>query len=223
MQDNLEEKRRFALLMTGLSDYYKQEISKTVMGIYFRGLREFEYGDIERAVDAHLINPDTAGSFFPKMNELAKMIQGSTSDQSALAWSKAEEAVKRAGPYQDVVFDDAIIHRVLADMGGWIWLCSQDDKAWQFVGNDFKTRYKGYRMRGEIPDYAPILIGQANAHNSKAAINFMFKPLLIGDKTKAQAVMAGGTSAPLIQMQHATAAVPTLAHEALCIEKQKES
>ena len=223
MLDTLEEKRRFAMLMTGLSDYYRQEVSKTVLGIYFRGLREFEYEDIERAVDAHMLNPDTAGSFMPKLNELAKMIQGSTSDQSALAWSKAEEAVKRAGPYQDVVFDDAIIHRVLSDMGGWIWLCSQDDKAWPFVGNDFKTRYKGYRMRGEIPGYAPVMIGQANAHNSKAAVNFIWKPILIGDQVKASAVMKGGTTAPLLQMQPLGQAVPTLAHEALGIEKQTQN
>lgn len=223
MLDTLEEKRRFASLLTALSDYYRQEISKGVLALYWEGLRAYDYEAVEKAAWAHTQNPEQSGSFMPKVSEFVKMMQGSTGDQSAIAWSKAEEAVRRAGPYQDVVFDDAIIHRVLADMGGWIWLCSQDDKAWPFIGNDFKTRYKGYRMRGEIPDYAPILIGQANAHNSKAAINFMFKPLLIGDKEKAQAVMAGGTSAPLIQMQHATAAVPTLAHEALGIEKQKES
>lgn len=222
MLDTLEEKRRFMALMTGLSDMYDKVISKNALALYWQTLREYDFEAVQRAAEAHMKNPETAGSFMPKPSEFVKMMQGSTGDQSAIAWSKAEEAVRRAGPYQDVVFDDAIIHRVLADMGGWIWLCSQDDKAWPFVGNDFKTRYKGYRMRGEIPDYAPILIGQANAHNSKAAANFMFKPLMIGDKAKAQAVMAGGTSAPLIQMQHATAAVPTLAHEALGIEKQKE-
>lgn len=223
MLDTLEEKRRFMALMTGLSDMYDKVISKNALALYWQTLREYDFEAVQRAAEAHMKNPETAGSFMPKPAEFVKMMQGSTGDQSAIAWSKAEEAVKRAGPYQDVVFDDAIIHRVLADMGGWIWLCSQDDKAWPFVGNDFKTRYKGYRMRGEIPDYAPVMIGQANAHNSKAAINFMFKPIAIGDATKAQAVMNGGTNAPLIQMQPVGQAVPTLAHEALGIEKQKES
>lgn len=203
MQNTPEQQIQFAALMTSLSDYYGKEISDGVIDVYWNSLKVYEFADIRKAAWAHVQNPDMSGSFLPKVSEFVKMMQGSTGDQSAIAWSKAEEAVRRAGPYQDVVFDDAIIHRVLADMGGWIWLCSQDDKAWPFIGNDFKTRYKGYRMRGEMPDYAPILIGQANAHNSKAATNFMFKPMMIGDKAKVQAVMAGGTSAPLIQIQHA--------------------
>ena len=223
MQNTPEQQIQFATLMTSLSDYYGKEISDGVIDVYWNSLKVYEFADIRKAAWAHVQNPDTSGSFLPKVSEFVKMMQGSTGDQSAIAWSKAEEAVRRAGPYQDVVFDDAIIHRVLADMGGWIWLCSQDDKAWPFIGNDFKTRYKGYRMRGEVPDYAPVMIGQANAHNSKAAINFMFKPIAIGDATKAQAVMNGGTNAPLIQMQPVGQAVPTLAHEALGIEKQKES
>jgi len=221
MQNTPEQQIQFATLMTSLSDYYGKEISDGVIDVYWNSLKVYEFADIRKAAWAHVQNPDTSGSFLPKVSEFVKMMQGSTGDQSAIAWSKAEEAVRRAGPYQDVVFDDAIIHRVLADMGGWIWLCSQDDKAWPFIGNDFKTRYKGYRMRGEIPDYAPVMIGQANAHNYMAAVNFKFKPILIGDPAKAQAVMAGGTSDPLIQMQHIKLAVPTLAHEALGIEKQK--
>lgn len=203
MLDTLEEKRRFMALMTGLSDMYDKVISKNALALYWQTLREYDFEAVQRAAEAHMKNPETAGSFMPKPAEFVKMMQGSTGDQSAIAWSKAEEAVRRAGPYQDVVFDDAIIHRVLADMGGWIWLCSQDDKAWPFIGNDFKTRYKGYRMRGEVPDYAPVMIGQANMHNSKSAVNFIWKPILIGDQAKAKAVMAGGTSAPLIQIQHA--------------------
>lgn len=223
MIDTLEEKRRFMALMTGLSDMYDKVISKNALALYWQTLREYDFEAVQRAAEAHMKNPETAGSFMPKPAEFVKMMQGSTGDQSAIAWSKAEEAVRRAGPYQDVVFDDAIIHRVLADMGGWIWLCSQDDKAWPFIGNDFKTRYKGYRMRGEIPDYAPILIGQANAHNSKAAVNFIWNPILIGDQVKASAVMKGGTTAPLLQMSPLGQSLPTLAHEALGIEKQKES
>src|SRR5688572_13540617 len=135
MLDDIETKRKFAALMTGLSDYYRQEVSKSVLSIYFRALKPWEYEDIERAVDAHIINPETAGSFMPKANELVKMMEGSTTDQSAVAWSKFDQAVRQIGPYQDVVFEDAIIHRVVADMGGWILMCGKDDKEWPFIGN----------------------------------------------------------------------------------------
>jgi len=201
MLDDIETKRKFAGLMTGLSDYYRQEISKSVLSIYFRALRPYEYEDIERAVDAHIINPETAGSFMPKANEISKMIEGSTTDQSAIAWSKVDGAVRRAGPYKDVAFDDPIIHRVIQDMGGWVLMCGHDDKGWPFVGNEFKTRYKGYRMRGEAPEHAPVLIGMANAHNESEKTGMRFLPVLVGDEEKCKAVMQSGSSAPLLQMR----------------------
>jgi hypothetical protein len=204
MLDDLETKRKFAGLMTGLSDYYRQEISKSVLSIYFRALRPYEYEDIERAVDAHIINPETAGSFMPKANEIAKMIEGSTTDQSAIAWSKVDKAVRGVGPYKDVVFDDPIIHRVVGDMGGWVLMCSHDDIDWPFAGNEFKTRYKGYRMRGETPEYAPVLSGIANSHNEAEKVGMRFLPMLIGDESKCQAVMKGGSNAPLLQMRTAS-------------------
>ncbi len=137
----------------------------------------------------------------PKANELVKMMEGSTTDQSALAWSKFDQAVRQIGPYQDVVFEDAIIHRVVADMGGWTILCGKDDKEWPFIGNEFKTRYKGYRMRGEVPEHAPVLIGVSNAHNTQQLTGVRFLPVMIGDAAKCQQVMASGSTQPLLQMR----------------------
>lgn len=202
MNDSLDEKKRFASLMVNLSDYYKQEISKGVMALYFDALRPYEFEDIERAAKAHILNPDISGSFMPKVSEFIKMMQGSTGDQSAVAWSKVDGAVRRIGGYQDVVFDDPIIHRVITDLGGWLWLNDQKDDAWPFIGNDFKVRYKAFRMRGETPEYARILIGTANAHNDGSKPEFRFLPVLIGDKEKAEFVMNGGSKTPQIQMRH---------------------
>ncbi len=55
------------------------------------------------------------------------MLGGSTQDAALAAWSKVDRAVREVGPYQSVAFDDALIHRVLFEMGGWIPLGSKTE------------------------------------------------------------------------------------------------
>jgi hypothetical protein len=96
------------------------------------------------------------------------------------------------------VFDDALIHRVISEMGGWIQLGSKGNDEWPFVAKEFETRYRGYRMRAENPEFPPVLIGLANSQN--AVNGHRAEPVLIGD-AKAQDVMLLGTDKPLLRMQ----------------------
>jgi hypothetical protein len=202
---------RFITLLTGISDYYGKELSAGVIGLYWQGLRQYDLEGVEKALWAHTQNPDT-GQWMPKIADVTKMLQGRTSDQAAIAWSKVDGAVRLVGGYMDVVFDDALIHRVLFDMGGWLQITGKTDNDWPFLAREFENRYRGYRMRGELPDYPPVLIGTANAQNGKEGFSQQFKPVLIGDQAAAARVMSGGTTAPLIAMRPAgEAAAPATA------------
>ena len=141
---------------------------------------------------------DTTGDAIAPQSDSA----GGTKDGRRLAGRhlKVDAAIRRVGTYSDVVFDDPIIHRVISDMGGWIAFGVIDDKEWPFTGNQFKTRYQGYRIRGEVPEYQPVLTGIANAHNSKEGHKTQ-PPMLIGDESKAKQVMLAGTNEQLIQMR----------------------
>lgn len=191
MDDTLDEKRRFASLITGLSDYYKSEVSRAVLGIYWEGLRQYSYEAIEKACWAHTQLPDEAGRWMPRNSDIIKMIDGNTVDQAAQAWSKVETAVRVRGTWDDVAFDDALIHRVIADMGGWVKLGSASNDEWPFVGKEFQTRYRSFRMRSEKPAYPARLTGMANAHNS-AQGQLVLPTILVGDHEKAKAVIRGG-------------------------------
>jgi hypothetical protein len=190
MDDTLEEKRRFATLLTHLADYYKAEISRAVLGIYWEGLKAYSYEAIEKACWAHTQLPDEAGRWMPRNSDIIKMISGSTIDQAAIAWSAVDSAVRVRGTWDDVVFDDPIIHRVIADMGGWVKIGSHDDDAWPFVGKEFQTRYRSFRMRGDLPDYPKQLTGMANAHNA-AGGRPLLPPILLGNPEKAKLVLKG--------------------------------
>ena len=191
----------FAKTLTAVADYYGKELSENVVDLWWNGLREYNLGAVQKALWAHVRNPDT-GQFMPRIADVAKLTQGRTDDQAAIAWSKVDQAVRRVGTYQCVAFDDPVIHRVLLDMGGWVYIGGKDDSEWPFVAKEFQNRYRGYRMRDETPEYPPVLIGMANAHNSQNGFR-QNPPILIGDERKAVAVLKGGTTAPLVGMKSA--------------------
>lgn len=200
----------FLELLCGIADYYGKSLSEGVQELYWQGLQQYDIGPVEKALWEHTQNPDN-GQFMPKIADVTRNLQGRTTDQASLAWSKVDSAVRRVGTYSDVVFDDPIIHRVIADMGGWIKFGTMTDEEWPFTGNQFRTRYQGYKMRGEIPEYQPVLIGIANAHNGKEGFRTQ-PPMLIGNEVKAEQVMLAGTNEQLIQMRLAgdTLAGPTI-------------
>lgn len=125
------------------------------------------------------------------------MLGGTTQDAALVAWSKVERAVREVGPYPSVGFNNALIHRVLHEMGGWIALSTKTEEHWPFVRNEFVNRYRGYRMRSEMPDYPAVLMGRVEAHNTREGFCPQ-APVLIGDPEQATQVMRGGTDKPLL-------------------------
>jgi hypothetical protein len=205
---NNSDKKRFVTILTGIADYYGKTLSDGVIGLYWQGLLQYDLAAVEKALWEHTQNPDN-GQFMPKIADVTRGLQGRTQDQAAMAWSKVDAAVRRIGQYQDVVFDDPIIHRVLGDMCGWIGLGQKTEDEWPFVAKEFENRYRGYKIRGEVPEYPPVLIGIANAHNQKEGFRGQ-PPILIGDATKAAAVLNGGTNHPLISMRPASDILPAV-------------
>jgi hypothetical protein len=163
MQPN--DKKRFVTLLTGIADYYGKELSTGTIGLYWEGLRQYDIEAIERALWQHTQNPDS-GQFMPKIADVTKVLQGRTEDQAQIAWSKVDGAVRRIGVWADVAFDDPIIHRVLHDMGGWVRINSFEDENWPFVAKEFITRYRGFKISGQVPEYPRYLLGTASTHNT---------------------------------------------------------
>lgn len=203
MQAN--DKIRFATLLTGIADYYGKSLASGVIELYWQGLQQYELQAVEKALWEHTQNPDN-GQFMPKIADVTRNLQGRTTDQAAIAWSKVDCAVQRIGTYSDVAFDDPLIHRVIADMGGWIKFGAMTYEDWPFISNQFRTRYQGYKMRGEIPEYQQMLIGIANAQNRVEGFRSQ-APMLVGNPARARQVMLAGTTAPLIQMRRASDAI----------------
>jgi len=206
MADTLEDQRKFAALLSGLADYYKQEISKAVLRLYWEGLRQYDYAAIEKACWAHTQNPDT-GMFMPKTADIIKMIAGRTDDQAKIAWAKVDRAVRSfPGVYQTVAFDDPLIHRVLFDMGGWAQMGGKSEDEWPHVAREFETRYRGYRMRSDRPEYPAKLLGIAAKENYAEGQRGPEDVFLIGSRPAAIDVLKGGSERPMQQVTMASPA-----------------
>ncbi len=189
--------KAFYSLLQAIAAMYGRDLTPGVIALYWQGLQAYDLAAVREALNRHVNNPDT-GQFMPKIADVHKMLQGSTQDAALTAWSKVDRAMREKGPYQSVIFDDPLIHRVLHEMGGWVQLSNQSEKEWPFVRNEFVNRYRGYRARSEVPDYPPALIGIAEVTNRQHGFEIA-PPLLVGNVTTAQRVMRQGTNKPLLE------------------------
>lgn len=180
----------FVDIIQVVAEQYWKRLSDGVIALYWQGLQDFELPAVRDALGKHLRNTDT-GQFMPKISDIIRMLQGSSQDAAFSAWSKVDKAVRQVGPYDSVVFDDPIIHRVLHDMGGWIGICDKTDEAWPHVAREFETRYRGFKSRNERVEYPAKLIGVFEAHNAKEGKK-VAPPMLIGDENKAKEVLEFG-------------------------------
>lgn len=193
----------FSDMLQAVAEYCGKPLSPGVVAIYWQGLKDLDLSAVRHALNAHVQNPDT-GQFMPKIADVRRMLGGTTQDSALRAWAKIDKAARQIGPYASVAFDDALIHRVLHDMGGWIGLGAKSEDEWPFVAKEFENRYRGYAMRNERPAYPPVLVGVAEADNVRRGLP-SDPPRLIGDAAKAEAVMQGGTDSPLIGFATASA------------------
>lgn len=190
------DRQEFAETIAAVYEFYGKDISDSALEIWWNSMRSFELAAVRDALGRHAMNPDT-GQFIPKPADVVKMLGGSTLDTALLAWTKVDQAVQRIGSYHTVVFDDALIHRVVEEMGGWVVLCKCSAKDWPFRQNEFVARYRSYRSRNERPPYPPKLVGIIDGENSSKGYD-EGPPLMVGDVDLARAVLLGGSSVPML-------------------------
>lgn len=197
-----KDAEKFTALISDIYAFYRHDYSVFAGRVWWAAMQPFDFAAVSDALNRHCMNPDT-GQFMPKPADVVKMLQGSTQDTALAAWSKVDRAVRTVGTYRSVVFDDALIHRVLIEMGGWIELGRKTEDEWPFVRNEFVNRYRGYRMRSETPEYPPHLIGVSEAQNSKAGFQTE-PPLLLGNPEIAANIARRGSNTQLLPVTMAT-------------------
>lgn len=178
--------------IVGVMSFYGKDVSTFALDIWWSAMKPYELGDVRDAFSRYVVNPDL-GRFPPKPADLVRMIEGTTQDAATLAWAKTMQAVGRVGQYQSIAFDDALIHAVIDDLGGWPALCQTSEEEVPFLQRRFEQAYRAYRSRRDLPAYPRYLVGVSEAQNAGKGYRSQ-PPRLVGDLDKAKAVVSGGTA-----------------------------
>jgi hypothetical protein len=181
-------------------------LSASAVALCFRALSGYELSDIARALDAHLLDPDT-GQFPPKPADIVRFLRGGAGDQGQAAFDLSYRAACKIGPYQSVTFDDPIIHCVVADMGGWQQFCNWDigeaEEKKPFMQAEFIRRYKIYAAHPPkkfLRALTGIFDHQNRLNGHTKAIG---PPLLIGNPEAAERVYLGGSDSVALPTRRA--------------------
>lgn len=193
---NREDAPAFKRRLAGCFALYSKDLSDIVLSVWWECMKPYDLEAVADALNRHAVNPDN-GQFVPKPADIVKLISGGTQDGALLAWTKVERGIRSVGPYQSAVFDDAAIHAVLSDMGGWVSLCNVSDDELPFKRNEFVTRYRGFRSVGRIDVYPKHLPGIAEAQNSQGGYR-IDPPIMIGNPAHCRLVFKGGSDTPML-------------------------
>lgn len=186
--------KRFAELLNAMGDLYGKPVSEHVVPIWWAALQQYDINAVQVAFGRHTTNPD-GGQFMPKPADLIRLLEGGKADQAMQAWSKVDWAVRHVGGYASVAFDDALIHSVVSEMGGWVKLNGKDENEWPFVAKEFCDRYKAIKQSGRVVQYPATLSGISRLQNEAAGYADA-EVRMIGDAAQVRAVMlAGGEKA----------------------------
>lgn len=190
----------FGDLIEQVCAFYEKSCSTFVLDVWWQSLRPYDLAAIRDALGRHSVNPDN-GQWMPKPADVVRLIEGSTVDSAMAAWTKVERGMQAVGSYCTVVFDDPLIHAVIADMGGWPALGNKRVEEWPFVAKEFQTRYRGFKGARATPAYPPKLVGIADGNNVQRGYAEM-NPVLLGNPEAARRVLIGGDSRPRLTVMN---------------------
>lgn len=176
----------FQNLLTDAMAFYGKDVSEFALNVWWQACEPFAFEQVAKAFTAHAMDTDR-GQFAPKPADIARQLGGTKTDASLRAWSKLHSAMSDVGAYRDVAFDDAVIHRIVEDMGGWVKLCRMPTDQLSYLQHRFTESYKSYA--GTEFSYPRSLGGDRSNDGMYAKRGLQPpKPALIGDKDKAMRV-----------------------------------
>lgn len=162
----VSDQEKFTQGLMVLAEVYNRKLSSLLLHTYWNCLKKYPYAVFEATLWDFLKNPDYAKKNFPSPADWIKAIEGDTESKSLAAWTEIMSSIRYVGHYESVQFTDPLIHRVIRDMGGWIYLCQQSERDLIFAQKEFERRYRccyAIKKRISTPRY---LTGQIEHQNT---------------------------------------------------------
>lgn len=188
-----EDKPELFTLIASVQSFYGKDVSAFSLGVWWQACQGFDLEQVCKALNAHAIDPES-GVYAPRPADVMRMLRGTATDRALQAWGKVMDAMQRVGAYRSVVFDDAVIHAVIEDLGGWMKLCRSEMADLSYTEHRFCESYRAYVNRpAALERYPSLLLGQFELDNRQHG-HCCSPPVLLGDPVKARNVLALGSS-----------------------------
>lgn len=188
-----DDKKEFLEWLTLLAESFNRKVSTLLVETYWQCLRPYSLAQVKTAILDTLKNPDRELWRMPIAAELIALIQGDSRQFAQTAWTQVIHAIKTIGRYDSVVFDNPIIHCVIRDIGGWIFLCQHSQKELLFLRKDFIKRYQKYHANPSV-HHPCALIGSLEQDNEARGFSQSKpNPKLVGDPKIALSVYQSGS------------------------------
>lgn len=153
MQPN--EKPALLALVSDVLGYYRQPVSQFTLSVWWNACEKFSMEQVSKALTAHATDPDK-GQFAPKVADLIRILAGTKTDRSLMAWGRVFEAMSDVGAYRDVDFCDPAIHAAIIDIGGWPKICRSELSELSYLQHRFCESYRAYQTAGVVAPAALI-------------------------------------------------------------------
>ncbi|MFZ0219312.1 MAG: DUF6475 domain-containing protein [Candidatus Aquirickettsiella sp.] len=160
------EQEKFTQGLMVLAEVYNRKLSSLLLHTYWNCLKNYSYAVFEATLWDFLKNPDYAKRNFPSPADWIKAIEGDTESKSLAAWTEIITTIRQVGHYESVIFTDPLIHGVIRDMGGWIFLCQQSERDLIFSQKEFERRYQNYYALNKLATLPRYLTGQIERQNT---------------------------------------------------------
>lgn len=161
----IDDQEKFTQGLMILAEVYNRKLSTLLLHTYWSCLKKYSYAAFETALWDFLKNPNNAKRNFPSPADWITVIEGDSESGSLAAWTEVITTIRHVGHYESVKFTDVLIHDVIQDMGGWIFLCQQSERELIFLQKDFERRYRMNRAL-KITKGPQYLTGQIEHQNS---------------------------------------------------------
>ena len=187
--------KQFSSLIQGVAECYGQSLSAQGIVLRFKLLERFDYAEVEKA--ALSIMATRKYTSMPTPADFLEHISGgSAEDKAEVEAGKVLAAIGKHGAYSSVVFDDPTTQAVIVQAyGGWPKLCAdcgvEESENW--FRKNFAKAWAAYSRQGvKLTGHLPGIIEVTNSANGY--FEHIDPPKLIGDPTKARAVLNAGKS-----------------------------
>lgn len=121
--------------MLALSEFFKTPVSERLAGLYFTALKDMSIDDVEQSAASAFQRL----KYFPKPVELRELVEGSATDEAALAWAAFTREVYRVGYMRQPSLPPVTLEAVRIVFGSWQAACGSlpapdSDRAPELMG-----------------------------------------------------------------------------------------